>query len=341
MTRSSEMTLGRAAALVGGTLVGPSDLPVRGVAGLREASSHDIALLTSKKYVGDLTASDAGAVLVSDALASECGDRPHVVVGDAHRALRVLLEVLYPDEETTPRIHQTAVIGTGVELGERVSIGAYTVIGEGAVIGDDAVLGAQVCVGARCRIGARTKIHPQVVLYDDTQVGEEVILHSGVRLGVDGFGYVFEDGQHKKLPHVGSCVVEDRVEIGANTCVDRGSIGHTRVGAGTKIDNQVHLAHNVQIGESSLLVAQVGIAGSSRVGRGAVFGGQSGVVNHLVIGDGAKIAAKTGVTSDVPAGVTVMGFPSRPRRDFLRSQVELNRLPETVKALRHAKKESD
>ncbi len=334
MARSVETTLGQVAAWVDGRLVGSADTPVHGVAGLREAQAHDIALFTSKRYLDDLRTSDAGAVLVSQGLAEECGDLPCVVVPDGHRALRVLLERFYPVEPVTPLIHGTAVLGRGVQLGARVSVGPYAVVGDDSVLGDDVSLGAHVCVGARCKVGARTRLHPQVVLYDDTEVGEEVILHSGVRLGVDGFGYVYEDGQHKKLPHVGGCVIESHVEIGANSCVDRGSIGQTRVGAGTKIDNQVHLAHNVQVGEGSLLVAQVGIAGSSRIGRGAVFGGQSGVINHMVIGDGARIAAKTGVTSDVPAGGTAMGFPSVPRGDFLRSHVELTKLPQTLKALR-------
>ncbi|MEZ4414612.1 MAG: UDP-3-O-(3-hydroxymyristoyl)glucosamine N-acyltransferase [Gemmatimonadota bacterium] len=319
------LTLAEAARLVGGQLHGPPEQTVRRVAPVGEAGPEDLALLASRRYLPRLQASQAGAVLTTAALVEACGERPCIVVPDAHRALRVLLERLHPEELRAPTIHPTAVLGRGVQLGSGVTIGAYVVVGEGARIEDDATLAPHVCIGAHCRVGARTRLHPHVVLYDGTEIGCDVIVHAGARLGVDGFGYVFEGGEHRKVPQVGGCVVEDRVEIGANTCVDRGSIGRTVIGAGTKIDNLVHVAHNVQVGAGCLLVAQVGIAGSTRLGRGVVLGGQAGLINHLEIGDGAQIAAQAGVIGDVAAGEVVMGFPARPRREFLRAQAAFNR----------------
>jgi UDP-3-O-[3-hydroxymyristoyl] glucosamine N-acyltransferase len=172
-----------------------------------------------------------------------------------------------------------------------------------------------------------------VVLYPDTRLGERVILHAGVRLGVDGFGYVTLEGHHQKIPQVGACVVEDDVEMGANTCVDRGSIGRTVIGRGTKIDNLVHLAHNVQIGEGVFMAAMVGISGSTRVGDGAMFGGQSGMVGHIDIGEGARVGAQAGVIGDIPPGETVSGYPARNNREFLRAMGMAFKLPETVRRI--------
>lgn len=326
MAEARVWTLAEVAALVNGTVEGPAHLQVRRVAPVDEAGAGELGLLASRKYLPRLDGSRAEALLTSVDLASACGDRARVVVADPHKALRVLLDVFHPSGVTAPSIHPTAVLGQGVELGAGVSVGAYAVVGAGSVLGDGVTLGAHVCIGARCLIGPRSRLHPQVVLYDGTVIGADVIVHAGARIGVDGFGYVFEAGEHRKVPQVGGCVLEDGVEIGANVCIDRGSIGRTVIGAGSKLDNLVHVAHNVHVGPACLLVAQVGIAGSTRIGRGVVFGGQAGAINHLTIGDGVQVAAQAGVIGDVEAGEVVMGFPARPRREFLRAQAALSRL---------------
>jgi UDP-3-O-[3-hydroxymyristoyl] glucosamine N-acyltransferase len=320
---------------VNGRLEGGSDPDLTGAAPLDHAAPTDLTLLTSPRYANDAESTGAGAILVTEDLSDRVrAGLPRIVVGDVHGALSVLLPLLYPRHHPTAGVHPTAVLEPGVSLGTGVSIGPQAVVGAGSRIADGVVIGAHAVVGRLCRIDADAYLHAHVTLYDGVTVGARSILHAGVRAGVDGFGYSHRDGQHIKVPQVGRCTIGADVEIGANSCIDRGSIGSTIIGDGCKIDNLVHIAHNVRLGEHCIVIAQVGIAGSTRAGRYVTFGGQAGINGHIVIGDGATIAAQSGVFGDVDPGETVSGYPARPHREALRAQAGLFRLPELMKRLR-------
>jgi UDP-3-O-[3-hydroxymyristoyl] glucosamine N-acyltransferase len=207
------------------------------------------------------------------------------------------------------------------------------VIGDGVRIGDGTVIGTHCNLAAGVEVGERVHLYPSVTVYSGTRIGDRVTIHAGARLGSDGFGYVQRDGQHLKIPHVGGCIIEDDVEIGANTTIDRGSIDDTVVGAGTKVDNLVQIAHNVRIGRVCLIMAQVGIAGSVRVEDGAMLLGQVGVSGHHTIGKGARLAAQAGVFGDIPAGETWSGYPARPPKEALRAQAALFKLPNLLRRI--------
>jgi UDP-3-O-[3-hydroxymyristoyl] glucosamine N-acyltransferase len=227
------------------------------------------------------------------------------------------------------------VVGRGVQLGDGVVIGPFVHIDDDARIGARTVVDAHAIVGAGARIGEDCHLHPRVTLYPRAEVGNRVILHSGAVIGSDGFGYLHKSGSHEKIPHVGRCLLEDDVEIGAGTTIDRGSIGDTVVGGGTKIDNLVHIAHNVRIGRLCLIAAQVGISGSTRIEDGVVIGGQAGFQGHHTIGKGARIGGQSGVFGDVPAGQSWSGYPARPHREALRAQATLFRLSAMMKKIEH------
>lgn len=325
------LSLGSIAKIVGGHLRGDADIEVIGVAPVDEANDHQIAFLAARRYARYVSASEAAAFLVSAELEPVLPENtPRVVVDEAHLALRSLLHHFFRVEERAAAIHPTAVIGGGVEFGAGVDVGPYVVLDAGVHLGAGSRIGAHCVVGRGTSIGERTILHPHVVVYHDSVIGNDVIVHAGARLGADGFGYRFADGEHKKMPHVGRCVIEDGVEIGANTTIDRGSLGDTVVGRGVKIDNLVQIAHNVRIGAHSLIAALVGIAGSTRLGQRVLLGGQAGVLNQIEVGDDARIGAASAVLRDVPAGQTVSGRPSRPHREDLRRQAQLGRLPRLV-----------
>ena len=329
------LTLGELASLVGGRLTGDANLEIKGVSPLATALPDHIALVVAARYRADVPASQAGALLVAAELEKGLDDtRPRVVVGDPHAALIPVLEYLHPEPPARAGVHGTAVLGCGVRLGAEVEVGPYAVVGEGTEVGDRVRVGAHAMVGPGCRIGADSVLHPQVTLYSGVLVGQRAILHSGARIGVDGFGYASSGEGHLKVPQVGGCIVEDDVEIGANACVDRGSIGDTVIGRGSKLDNLVHVAHNVRIGPHCVLTALVGIAGSTNVGAGVMFGGQSGVIGHLSIGDGARVGAKAAVFQDVPAGSTVVGIPASDHGPMMRAFTLFPRLPEMFRRLR-------
>jgi UDP-3-O-[3-hydroxymyristoyl] glucosamine N-acyltransferase len=329
----TQLTLARVAELTGGRLEGDGSRRVAAVVPAAEAGEEDLAFLAARRYAAAARGSGAGAFLVSKELEDHVSDRPRVVVTDGHRALQALLTALHPVEPPEAGVHPTAVLGRRVRLGEGVRIDPYVVLGDDAVVGDGSHLGAHVVLGDGSTVGAGCVLHPHVVLYPGTVVGDRVVLHAGARLGVDGFGWAEVDGVPRKVPQVGGCRVGDDVEVGANSTVDRGSIGSTVVEPHAKLDNLVHLAHNVRLGSGSLLAALVGIAGSTQVGRGVLMGGQAGVINHLRIGDGARIAAAAKVLRDVEAGEVASGHPARPNREYLRKQAHLSRLPRLVARL--------
>lgn len=330
------ITLGELAELVGGRLEGDAQFVLSDIAPLDEAGPDELAMLADKRYVDRIAGSRAGALLVSNDLEDRIGfDRPYVAVEDAHAALVPLLARLHPEPESIPGVHPTAILGANVRFGEGATIGPYAVLEDECEVGDACRIGPHVVLGRGSRVGQGSILHAGVTLYPGTVIGRRVVIHAGARIGVDGFGYAFLDGAFRKVPQVGGCVVEDDVEIGANTCIDRGSIGETRIGAGCKLDNFVHIAHNVRVGENSAMAAQVGIAGSTKIGKGVLFGGQSGAVDHLEIGDGVQIGAKAAVLQSVEAGATLTGYPARDKMTFLRAASVFPSLPELKKRLLH------
>jgi len=317
------MKASQIASLVGGTFEGATDPEISGVATLDRASGHDLSFVAHPKYVPYLAETRAGAVLATETLVPRgSAQLPRIVVGDVYRALAAVLRQLYPQEGLAPGIHPTAVVGANARIADDVRIGAY------CVVGDD------------CVIGAGTWLYPHVTLYSRVTLGERCIVHSGARIGADGFGYTFVDGQHQKVPQVGGVLIGNDVEIGANTCIDRGSVGPTEIGNGVKIDNLVHIAHNVRVGDLSIIIAQVGISGSSVIGRGVTLAGQAGLQGHIHVGDGAVIGAQAGVISDVPAGATYSGYPARPHKEAMRALGALFQLPEILKRIRKLEKNS-
>lgn len=328
------LTASSIAATTGGTLTGNPDARVSAVAPLDRALPHHVTFLSNARYASLLADADAGILLVSPALAATPGAaRARIVVADPYEAILSLLPDLYAAAPHAPGIHATAVIGRGASVGADVTVGPYVIVGSGARIGARAHLHAHVVVGQGVEIGDDCELYESVTCYPGTTLGNRVRAHAGARLGSDGFGYVFRNGAHEKIPHVGRCIVEHDVEIGANSTVDRGSIDDTVIGAGTKIDNLVQVGHNVRIGRLCLVMSQAGIAGSVRVGDGAILAGQVGVSGHLTIGAGARLAAQAGVFGDVPAGQTWSGYPARPHREALRAQAALFRLSSLLRAI--------
>jgi UDP-3-O-[3-hydroxymyristoyl] glucosamine N-acyltransferase len=328
------LTAATIAQLTGGTLKGDGAVGVTSVASLDRARAGQLSFCASNKYAPLLAGTQASVVLVSpDVADAETSAAARVVVPKPQESMVGLLPRLYRSTEREPGIHPTVAIGRGARLGESALIGPFVSIGDGATIGARVTLDAGVAVGAGVTIGDDVHLFPGVRVYAGSQIGHRVAIHANAVIGSDGFGYVYKDNQHAKIPHVGRCVIENDVEIGAGTTIDRGSIDDTVIGAGTKIDNLVHVAHNVRIGRLCLIAAQVGISGSARLEDGVVIGGQAGFQGHHTIGKGARIGGQSGVFGDVPAGETWSGYPARPHRESLRAQAALYKLSGMIKGL--------
>jgi UDP-3-O-[3-hydroxymyristoyl] glucosamine N-acyltransferase len=304
-------TLQELASMSGGELVGDPKVKITGAASLAEATSGEISFFSNRKYIGLLRKTRASAVFVPPDFGEPLA-AAQVRVADPIKAFEQLVLKFAPKPITfAPGIHPSAIVGSSVRLGERVSIQPHAVIEDGSEIGDDTIIGAGSYIGRETTIGAMCLIYPLVTIRERSRIGSQVIIHSGAVIGADGFGFEMVDGQHQKIQQLGIVQIDDDVEIGANTTVDRARFGRTWIQQGVKIDNLVQIAHNVIIGKNSVIVAQTGISGSTRVGESVLMGGQVGIVGHIEIADGTMIAAQSGITKSVPGGVW-FGSPAVP-----------------------------
>ena len=327
------LTLGELAGALHARLEGDPELSVSGVAPLERAGPGDLSFLANPRYEESARRSGATAVIVGESFHGNGGNL--LRVSNPYLAYALAVELLLPEPATAPGIDPSAIIDPGARVADGASIGPFSVVGEGAVIGSGSSIGAACVVEPGVEVGEMSRLFPRVTLHSGTRLGARCVVQSGSVLGSDGFGYATDErGIHHKVPQRGGLIVGDDVEIGANVTIDRGSAADTVIGVGTKIDNLVHIAHNVTIGQNAFIVAQVGIAGSTSIGDNAVIAGQAGIVGHVKIGDRARLGAQAGVIGDVPADAEYSGYPARSHREQMRVYALLARLPELFERLK-------
>lgn len=331
----TQKRLAEIAEFIGGVLVGDGDILISGATNIEDARLCDITFAVPP-HLEKAAASNAGAVIVPEG--TEDIPKPMIRVQNPRMAFAKLLELFTPPVKVERAVHPTAVIGANVRLGQNVAVMPYVVIADNVTIGDNCVLYPHVYIGEDSVLGHDTLLYANVTLRERSQIGSRVIIHSGASIGSDGFGFVTMGGKHHKVPQVGNVIIEDDVEVGANTAIDRAATGSTIVRQGTKIDNLVHLAHNVVIGEHCFLVAQTGIAGSTKVGNHVTFAGQTGSVGHLTIGDNCVFAARAGIIGNIEANSFCAGFPARPHKEWLKSEAALRKVPDLLKKVRDLEK---
>jgi UDP-3-O-[3-hydroxymyristoyl] glucosamine N-acyltransferase len=316
--------LGEIVDFVGGNYAGDRDHQVTAVAPLGEADAKHLSFLSNRKYAAQLAETKAGAILVPQNL--EGDDERWIRVDDPYFAVARIMTRWFSVRPMPKAVSSQASIAPTAKLGANVAVGPFTTIGDGVVIGDNVTIFQNVSIEAGSTLGDDSIIYPNVVIYDGTRVGRRCIIHAGVVIGSDGYGFAMHDGKHHKIPQIGIVRIEDDVEIGAGTTIDRAALGETVIGEGTKIDNLVQIGHNVRIGKHCLLVSQVGIAGSTELGDHVFVAGQSGFSGHLKIGHRVQVAAKSAVLEDVPDDTKVMGSPALPFNEFARRHAALKRL---------------
>ncbi len=320
-------TLAELADLLGGEVVGDGGVVIRGVAGIREALPGDLTFIANSRYESYLGETRASAVICSRDIGR--APLPLLRVDNPYLAFQRIVRVFRPELlRPEPGVHPTAVVAKDALVAEGASVGAHCVVESRAEIGRNAVLMPRCYVGVAAQIGADTLLYPGVVVREECVLGERCIVHPNAVIGADGFGFAFDAGRYHKIPQVGTVIVGDDVEIGANTTIDRATTDATRVGDGTKIDNLVQIGHNVNIGRHCIIVAQVGISGSTELEDYVTLGGQVGLTGHIRVGRGAQVGAQSGVSKSVPAGGTVFGYPAMPMTLFKRLHALLMRLPQ-------------
>lgn len=314
------------ASIIGGKVIGAPEQVIRGVSDIKDGAPATITFLFNPKHQELIDQTSASAVIVADA--ALLNDKSGIIVENPRLAMVKVLKLFEPQNNIEKGIHATAIIHKSAKIGKDVSIGAFTVVGQNTEIANNTVIYNNVSIGDNVVIGTNTVIYPQVAIYLRTNIGNNVIVDMGTVIGSSGYGYETENDVHHKIPQIGSVIIEDDVEIGANCALDRGTIGNTIIGQGTKLDNLVHIAHNVKIGKGCLLMGQVGIAGSAEIGDYCIFAGHAAVRDGVIIGNRAVFAAKSGVTKSLPGGKVYAGMPAREireknKRDAAYKQIEL------------------
>ena len=317
------------AELIGGVVIGDGNVALSGFAPAGSARPGDLTFAENDSYFARAEQSAASAVLVDGQFSNSA--KALIKVPNARVGFAKAMALFFPEQKFAPGIHPTAVVSPSAKIDASAHVGPLCFVGSNVTIGRDAVLQGQIYVAEDCQIAEQCVIYPNVTLYPKTQLGKRVRVHAGTVIGSDGFGYVFDAGAHRKVPQVGNVVVQEDVEIGANVTIDRGALGPTVIGKGTKIDNLVQIAHNVSIGEHSLVVAQAGIAGSTRLGSFVTLAGQVGLAGHLKIGKGVTIAAQSGVMHDIPDGQKWFGTPAAPDRKMKRQLLAMQQLPDLLR----------
>ncbi len=322
---------------LGGEVIGDENAILTGVAPADQAQSGHLTFAEKSTFLDVAEKSAATAILVP--MGFESSMKTLIRVKDPRVAMAKVLPLFFPEEEYPSGIHPSAVVDPTAVVNPSASIGPHCVIGADVTIGERSALIGGNHIGRGCKIGQDVRLHPNVVLYSRTQIGNRVSIHSGTTIGADGYGYVFDQGQHRKMPQVGNVIVHDDVEIGSNTSIDRGALGATIIGQGTKIDNLVHVAHNVVMGRHCLIMGQVGFAGSTQLADYVVIASQSGIAGHLKLGPQATVGAKSGVMRDISAGETVLGYPAASDKQAKRQWIATAQLPDAMKRLKKLEKQ--
>lgn len=326
-------SLAELASLVGGEVIGDPGVVVAGMNDYRSAGAGEITFITKAKLIGELAESSAAAVIVPPEVTEP--PLPAIQVADPNLAAAIIHNQLYQRPLSPPGVHPRAAVGAACLLPDSVSVGPLAVLGDRVVLGEGVIIESGVVIGDDVEIGSHTIIEANAVVRSGCRIGSRVVIASGAVIGSDGFGYATDAaGNHIKRPQVGIVVIEDEVEIGANSCVDRATFGVTKIGRGSKIDNLVQIGHNVEMGESCIVVGQVGLGGSSRIGRHVVMGGQAGIGDHVEVGDRVMIAGRCGVNSNVGPGKVVAGFPAIDYKEWLQAATAFSRIPGLLKDVR-------
>ncbi len=328
-------TVQELAAFLGGTVIGNGDAVIEDVKGLAEAGRQDITFAVDP-YTEYLPQVHAGAVIVEKEVPA--GDNTLIVVENPRLAFSQLLVLFHPRQSVASGIHPTAIIDDSAVIGKDTAVMAYAVIGKNVKIGDNCTIYPSVFIGDNVTIGSDTTIYPGAVIHENCVLGQRDVIRAHAVIGGEGFGFATENGKHTRIPQIGNVEIGDDVEIGACTCIDNATLGSTKVARGTKVDNLVHLGHNVEIGEDCFIIAQTGIAGSTKAGNHVIFAGQTGCTGHITIGDNAVFAGKTGITGNIKGGQIYAGFPARPHMEWSRTQVYLKHLPEMAKTIKALEK---
>ncbi|MFH1397572.1 MAG: UDP-3-O-(3-hydroxymyristoyl)glucosamine N-acyltransferase [Candidatus Omnitrophota bacterium] len=332
-------TLKEIAVSINGEVVGDENIIVTGIAGIQEALPGDITFLADPKYLAFINRTEASAIITSrDIKSAKCAI---IRVDNPSLAFTKVVSLVTPQESHPKGLHPTVIQEKKVVLGKDVAIGAYVVIEDSVSIGAKTIIYPGCYIGANVKIGSNSIIYPNVSIREESIIGSNVIIHSGTVIGSDGFGFVTVDGIHHKIPQIGKVVIEDDVEIGSNVSIDRARFDKTVIGRGTKIDNLVHIAHNVIIGKNCLIVAQAGISGSTTLGNNVVLAGQVGVVGHVNIGDNSIVMAQSGVSKSLPADSIVWGYPAKPADTAKRTNACVQNLPRLYETVKELKKKID